>query len=156
MKYWLMKSEPNVFSIDDLRQCPQQTESWDGVRNYQARNYMRDEMSRGDMVLFYHSRISPSIAGLAEIVQTAHPDPTSWNPSSPYFDPKSTPDQPRWFMVDVRFREKFKNPLSLDYLKTIPELQPMMLLRKGSRLSIQPVTMEEYTIILDLAHSSSL
>ena len=113
MKYWLFKSEPDSFSIDDLKSCKNQTEHWDGVRNYQARNFMRDSIKKGDQVLFYHSSCKvPSIVGLAQVVRESYPDHTSFDPGSKYFDSKSTPSDPRWFMVDIKFKEKFKKPLS--------------------------------------------
>ncbi|UZP68902.1 EVE domain-containing protein [Desulfovibrio mangrovi] len=150
-KYWLMKSEPGCFSIDDLRNLPDGTSPWDGVRNYQARNFMRDEMRKGDMVLFYHSVTDPSVVGLAEIVRESYPDHTSWDPENSHFDPKSTPESPRWFMVDVRFVAKFDRPVPLRVLKATPGLEGMELLRKGSRLSVMPVSEQEFSIIRDLA-----
>ena len=117
MKYWLMKSEPSCFSIDDLSQAPKQTTCWDGVRNYQARNFMRDEMRVGDLVFFYHSNCQPpGIVGIAEVVRAAYPDFTAWDPDSEHPDMKSTPDKPRWFMVDIQFRQKFAHFLALDAL----------------------------------------
>lgn len=152
MNYWLMKSEPDTFGIDDLARRPQQTEHWDGVRNYQARNYMR-EMALGDQIFFYHSNCEvPGIVGIAEVVRTAYPDFTSWNPESKYFDPKSTQDNPRWFMVDVRLVRKLDRILSLSELKTYPSLEDMPLLRKGSRLSVLPVTAAQWSYMLSLEH----
>lgn len=151
MNYWLMKSEPDVFGIDDLKQRPRQTEHWDGVRNYQARNMMRDQMRVGDQIFFYHSNCeTPGITGIAEIVREAYPDHSAWNPESKYFDPKSTPDQPRWFMVDVRFVRKFKRTIGLAELKANPALENMAVVRKGNRLSINPVTEAEWQAILDM------
>lgn len=147
MQYWLMKSEPNVFSLQDLRECPNQTEPWDGVRNYQARNFMKDQMRVGDRVLFYHSNINPGVAGTAAIASEPYPDATSWDPESKYFDPKSTPENPRWFLVDVRFEAEFSRPVPLAELREAPGLEDMLLLRKGQRLSIQPVTEAEFHII---------
>lgn len=153
MKYWLMKSEPTCFSIDDLRNAPQQITCWDGVRNYQARNFMRDEMQVGDQVFFYHSNCQPpGIAGIAEIVRSAYPDHTAWDPESEHPDPKSTSEHPRWFMVDIQFREKFKQILPLEALKHHPELNAMLLLRKGNRLSVLPLSSQEWTFILTLTH----
>lgn len=147
-KYWLMKSEPSCFSIDDLQNAPNQTSPWDGVRNYQARNFMRNEMSIGDSVLFYHSNCNPpGIIGLAEVVSKAYPDYTAFDPESEHPDPKSTVDNPRWFMVDIQFREKFDRLISLDELKHYPELSKMVLLRKGNRLSVMPVSAEEWSFI---------
>ncbi len=153
MKYWLMKSEPNVFSLQDLQQCPNQTEPWDGIRNYQARNFMRDEMRIGDRVLFYHSNINPSIVGTARIASEPYPDPTAWDPDSKYFDPKSSPENPRWILVDVAFESEFPRPLPLAELRETPGLEDMLLLRKGQRLSIQPVTEAEFEVVLKLASS---
>ena len=149
MKYWLMKSEPGTFSLQDLKEAKNGTECWDGVRNYQARNFMRDEMKIGDRVLFYHSVTNPSIVGTAKVVREAYPDHTAWDPESPYYDPKSSPENPRWMMVDIQFVQEFPHPLSLKEIHRIPGLENMMLLRKGIRLSIQPVTEEEYRIILN-------
>jgi predicted RNA-binding protein with PUA-like domain len=151
MKHWLMKSEPDAFSLQDLKARPQQTEPWDGVRNYQARNLMRDHMSIGDPVLFYHSRQNPSLVGTARVVREAYPDHTAWDPTSKYFDEKSTPEAPRWFMVDVQFVSEFPRPVPLSEIRTIAGLEEMMLLRKGARLSVQPVTPEEFQIIMDYA-----
>lgn len=151
MRYWLMKSEPDAFGIDDLAQRPNQTEHWDGVRNYQARNMMRDEMRVGDLVFFYHSNCeTPAIVGIAKIVKAAYPDFSAWNPESKYFDPKSTPDNPRWFMVDVQWVRKLKRAISLNELKNHPAIEDMPLLRRGNRLSITPVTDEQWQYILDL------
>lgn len=144
-----MKSEPEAYSIDDLESDA--TTHWDGVRNYQARNLMRDEMEVGDKVLYYHSRLRPpGVVGLAEVVKGAYPDHTSWDPDSNYFDPKSSPDEPRWFMVDIAFVRKFDRMVSIDELKEYPELKDMVLLNR-SRLSVQPVTPEEYEFIVALA-----
>ena len=148
MQYWLMKSEPDVFGIDTLKK--KRVSPWDGVRNYQARNFMR-AMAVGDRVLFYHSNAKPSgITGLAEIVRTAYPDHTSWDPASPYFDAASTPKKPRWDMVDVQFIRIFKRFLPLDELRGIPELGTMVLLN-NSRLSVQPVERDHFDLILKLA-----
>ncbi|WBF68606.1 EVE domain-containing protein [Desulfovibrio subterraneus] len=152
-KYWLMKTEPGCFSIDDLKALPDSTSPWDGVRNYQARNFMRDEMRKGDKVLFYHSVTDPSVAGVAEVVRESYPDHTSWDPEDSHFDPKSTPESPRWFMVDVRFVTKFDHPVPLRVLKATPGLENMELLRKGSRLSVMPVTEEEFSIVCSLAEA---
>lgn len=152
MKYWLLKTEPQDFSIEDLANCPNRTTCWDGVRNYQARNYMRDEMKCGDLVLFYHSSSSPSaIMGTAEVVKEAYPDPTARDKKSPYFDPKSSLEDPRWVMVDIQLKQTFVRPLSLDSLRGTKALAKMELLRKGSRLSVQRVTESEFRSILKLA-----
>ena len=153
MKYWLLKSEPDVFSLEDLKNCPNQTENWDGIRNYQARNLMRDEMQVGDRAFFYHSRqAEPAIVGTVKVVREAYPDHTSWNLTSKYFDEKSSPENPRWLMVDVQFEMEFLRPVTLKELRSIPELKEMFLLRKGMRLSVQPVTKEEFQLILSLAN----
>jgi len=152
-RFWLMKSEPSAFSIADLAKSLKRTTCWDGVRNYQARNFMR-EMGVGDLVLFYHSNADPpAIAGIAEVVRTAYPDDTQFDKLSHHYDPASTPEVPRWDMVDIKYRETFKTSLPLDRLKQEPRLKDMVLLRKGSRLSVQPVTDSEWTVIMKLARS---
>ena len=149
MNYWLMKSEPDVFGIDHLKAMPDKTEHWDGVRNYQARNMMRDDMKKGDLVFFYHSNCKvPGIVGIAEVVKESYPDFTSWNPESNYFDPKSTVDSPRWFMVDIKFKRQLKRTISLNELKEMPGLEEMALVRRGNRLSIMPVSEQEWGTIL--------
>ena len=151
MKYWLMKSEPNEFSIDDLAQRKGQTEHWDGVRNYQARNMMRDEMTTGDLVFFYHSNCDePGIVGLARIVREAYPDHTAFDPDNKHYDPKSKPDKPSWYMVDVGFERKLKRTISLAELKDRPELAECPLVRRGNRLSVMPVTEAQWEFILSL------
>ena len=151
MKHWLFKSEPSDFSLQDLKDAPDQTECWDGVRNYQARNLMRDEMKLGDRVLFYHSNLNPSVVGTVTVVRESYPDHTSWDPDCKHFDPKSTPDNPRWFMVDVKFESEFPRPLPLAELRTLSGLEEMLLLRKGQRLSVKPVAPKEFQVILDHA-----
>jgi len=143
-KYWLMKSEPGDFSIDDLKSSPKKTAHWDGVRNYQARNFMRDQMQLGDGVLFYHSVTDPSVVGTATVVKTAYPDHTAWDKKSKYYDPKSPKDNPRWFMVEIKLDRKFKRPLALGELRGVKGLEKMVLLKKGSRLSVQPVSAAEW------------
>ena len=151
MAYWLMKSEPDTFSLDDLRSRPDSTEHWDGVRNYQARNMMRDQMKRGDKVFFYHSSCPvPGIAGIAKVVREAYPDGSAHNPESRYYDPKASAENPRWFMVDVKFERKFKRLLPLSELKAEPALAEMTLLKKGNRLSIMPVSEDEWQQILSM------
>ncbi len=151
MNYWLMKSEPEAFSIDDLEQRTEQTEHWDGVRNYQARNMMRDDMKIGDKIFFYHSNCDvPGIVGIAEVVKESYPDFTAFDPNSKYFDPKSNPDKPTWFMVDVKFVRKLNRTISLQELKPIPELADMALVRRGNRLSIMPVNHQHWDLILAL------
>ncbi|HVL90212.1 MAG TPA: EVE domain-containing protein [Actinomycetota bacterium] len=148
MAYWLMKTEPGTFGIEDLAR--KKREHWDGVRNYQARNNMM-AMKAGDGVLFYHSNAKPSgVAGLAEVVREAYPDHTGQDPSSKYFDPKASPENPIWMMVDVGYVETFPRVVSLAELKQTPGLEAMAVLRKGSRLSVTPVTQEEFEIICDL------
>ena len=152
-RYWLVKSEPGVFSIDALARAPRQTTGWDGVRNYQARNFMR-EMAVGDLVLFYHSNADPpAVVGTAEVVRTAYPDDTQFDPRSDHYDAAATADRPRWDMVDLKYREKFPVSLALDRLRQEQKLKDMVLLKKGSRLSVQPVTALEWTVIMKLAGS---
>jgi predicted RNA-binding protein with PUA-like domain len=151
MNYWLMKSEPDVFGIEDLKQRPGQTEPWDGVRNYQARNMMRDQMQVGDLAFFYHSNTKvPGIVGIAEIARTGLPDPTQFDPESEYYDPASKPEQPRWYLVEVKFKREFSRTISLTELKSHPELAEMPLVQRGSRLSINPVTPAQWEFILGL------
>jgi predicted RNA-binding protein with PUA-like domain len=147
MRYWLMKSEPSDVSIDDLASMPNQTVAWYGVRNYQARNFMRDQMRVGDGVFFYHSSCEqPGIAGIAEVSELAYPDATQYDPDSKYFDPKATPQSPRWFNVDVRFVKKTRL-LGIKELRDYPELATMRILQKGNRLSITPVDPAEWNFI---------
>jgi predicted RNA-binding protein with PUA-like domain len=148
---WLFKSEPSSFSLDDLKSRPDATEHWDGVRNYQARNFLRDEIKVGDLVLFYHSNIAePAIVGIAEVVKSGYPDWTALDPQNPHFDPRSTPEKPTWYMVDVRFVRELPRPVTLAELKGIPTLSGMALLNR-SRLSVQPVTGAQWSEILRLA-----
>ncbi|ORX92468.1 thymocyte nuclear protein 1-like protein [Basidiobolus meristosporus CBS 931.73] len=160
-RYWLMKAEPNSrlvkgidvkFSIDDLQACPEQTSSWEGVRNYEARNILRDQMKVGDRVLFYHSNCkTPGIAGLATIVKGGHVDHTAFDPKHPYYDPKSDPEKPKWYMVDVKYARTLKRFISLKELQSYKaaELSQMALINRG-RLSVQPVKKEEFEFILTL------
>lgn len=149
-QYWLMKSEPEAFSIDDLRRKKQ--EPWDGVRNYQARNFMRDGMRPGDQVFFYHSNCAePGIVGIAEVATDAYPDPSQFDPDSKYFDPSSSRDDPRWMLVEVKFAQKLKRTITLEELKDHPALVEMPLLRKGNRLSVMPVSAADWQYILALA-----
>lgn len=148
---WLVKSEPAAFSVDDLARAPRQTTCWDGVRNYQARNFLR-EMRVGDQVLFYHSNADPpAVAGVARVVKEAYPDPTAFDPQDRHFDPKSHADVPTWYMVDIRLVRKFHRPLGLDELRKVRGLAGMELLRTGSRLSVQPVSAAHWAVILKLA-----
>lgn len=153
--YWLFKSEPDCFSIDDLAAAPDQTTFWDGVRNYQARNFMRDGMKEGDLALYYHSSANPpGVAGVVEIVREAYPDHTAWDPKSDHFDPKASPENPIWQMVDVRLVEKFPDLTPIDRLRDEPKLAEMELLRRGSRLSVQPVAKAEFECVLKVARGA--
>ncbi len=152
MKYWLMKSEPGAYSIDDLKK--EGFSGWDGVRNYQARNFMRDKMSEGDLVLFYHSNANPpGVAGICRITETGLIDPTAFDPDSQYFDPKSSEENPRWIMVEVEYVEKLPRFVSLPEIKEQKGLSDMKLLQKGSRLSIMPITKKHFKAILKLGKS---
>jgi len=152
MRYWLMKSEPEAYSIQDLAQDGKT--GWEGVRNYQARNLMRDDMQVGDLVLFYHSNaVPPGVVGLARISQTGVVDPSQFDSGGHYYDPKSSPDKPRWIMVEIEYCETFSRFLSLAELKNIPALEGLVLLQKGSRLSVQPVSQEHFELICELAGS---
>ena len=147
-QYWLFKSEPTSFSIDDLAKSPRRTTCWEGVRNYQARNFLKS-MKVGDLGFFYHSNVDPpAIVGIIQVVKAAYPDPFAFDAKSRYFDPRSTLDSPRWFLVDVRFVKKFPQALPLEQLRGIKGLEHMELLRKGSRLSVQPVRPEEWQQVL--------
>jgi predicted RNA-binding protein with PUA-like domain len=149
-RYWLMKSEPDVFGLADLRASPDGTNMWDGVRNYQARNLLRDEIQVGDGVLFYHSRVSPpAVVGVAKVVRAGYPDPTQFDPTEKYHDPASKKDDPRWFAVDVKFQRELKHPVTLPEIREAPGLENMVLVRK-SRLSVQPVTADEWKIVLEM------
>lgn len=153
MNYWLMKTEPDTFSIDDLK--AQKTSGWDGVRNYQARNFMRDDMKKGDLILIYHSSCEvPGVAGLAIVNKESHPDPSAFDSQSNYYDPKSNQDSPRWFMVQVKYKAKFKEIIPLAQLKQEKKLQDMKLIQKGNRLSIMPLEKSEFLHILKLANYS--
>jgi predicted RNA-binding protein with PUA-like domain len=153
-RFWLVKSEPDVFSIQDLAKAKNQTTYWDGVRNYQARNTLRDQMKAGDKVLFYHSNaMPPAIAGVARVVKEGYPDHTAWDPKSDHFDPKSSKENPTWYMVDIQLVEVFPKPLGLPMLKEIAGLKSMVLVQRGSRLSVQPVTASEFQLILELANA---
>lgn len=155
MQYWLFKSEPSCFSIDDLKK--NKTTFWDGVRNYQARNYMRDHMDIGDGVLFYHSNASPSaIVGLAKVISSFYPDDTAFDPKEKHYDPKSDLNNPRWFGVNISFVEKFHRILSLEELKKYNELKTMLLLKKGCRLSIQPIEKNHFMFIKSLLEKDCL
>ena len=153
MNYWLMKSEPGEFSIDDLKAAPGGETFWDGVRNYQARNFMRDDMKVGDGVLYYHSNCPETgVVGIATVCREAYPDHTAFDPEDKHYDPKSDPDNPRWCMVDIRFERKFERVILLRELRRYADgpLRDMLLLRRGNRLSITPVTAGEWNFILSL------
>jgi predicted RNA-binding protein with PUA-like domain len=152
MKYWLIKSEPDAFSIDDLKNCPGRKDHWDGIRNYQARNFIRDDMRKGDLALFYHSSCAtPGVVGICEIVSAAYPDHTAFDPGSKYFDAGSDPDNPRWLMMDVRFKRRLKRLISLEEIKQHAEpLDGLPLIRRGNRLSIMPVKKAHWDLILSL------
>ncbi|MGH9418789.1 MAG: EVE domain-containing protein [Thermoanaerobaculia bacterium] len=152
MKYWLMKCEPSAYAIDDLKRDG--TTSWEGVRNYQARNFIRDEMKRGDRVLFYASNADPSgVTGVAEVTREAYPDPFAQKKGHKYYDPKSTKENPIWYLVDIGFVEKLPNIVPLETLKSAPGLEEMVVTKKGSRLSIQPVTKSEFDIVVKLGRA---
>jgi len=152
MRHWLMKSEPTTFSIDDLDASRGRRTIWDGVRNYQARNFMRDDMSVGDQVLLYHSSCEiPAVVGLMSVVAGAVPDPTALDPDDPHFDPKSDPEAPRWVAVEVRLERRFRRPITLETLRSDPALEGMQLLRRGNRLSVMPVTEAEFERVIALA-----
>lgn len=155
MNYWLMKSEPDVYSIDHLAR--DKTSLWEGVRNYQARNFMTQSMKIGDPVLFYHSNAKPSgIAGVAEVSKSAVPDPLQFDPNSEYYEPKASLEKPIWFCVQVRYIKKFKNLISLEQLKCEKKLKEMMVLKKGQRLSVQPVSVEQFNYIQTLSEESDV
>jgi len=149
MNYWLFKSEPNCYSIDDLQR--DNIEHWDGIRNYQARNMLRDDVKKGDKVLFYHSSCpEPGVVGVCEVVKEGYPDHTAFDPKSEHPDPKSDPDNPRWFMVDVKFEKKFKNLVSLSQIKEMSEFSGMRLIQRGNRLSLFPVEPEHFDLLCKL------
>ena len=156
MNYWLMKSEPETFSVDALLKAPHRTDHWEGVRNYQARNYMRDKMKLGDLAFFYHSSCkNPGIVGIMEIVRESHPDRSAFDPASSYFDPKSTEEVPRWWMVSVQLIEKLKPMIPLSVLKTAAPLKNMIVTKPGNRLSVMPVTKAEWQFIMKLKEKGS-
>ena len=151
MRHWLLKSEPDTFSFDDLKRRPKRTEPWNGVRNYQVRNFMRDDMKPGDLGFFYHSSCpEPGIPGVIEIVSEARPDPSALDPKSEYFDPKSDPDNPRWLLVDVAWRADFERFVALPELREHPELAELLILRRGNRLSVTPLETAEFQFICQL------
>jgi predicted RNA-binding protein with PUA-like domain len=149
--FWLLKTEPDVFSFDDLQRAPRRTAGWDGVRNFQARNFLRDQMKRGDGVLIYHSRQVPmAVVGEAVVARAGYPDPTQFEKGNDHFDAKSKPDAPLWFQVDVRAVAALKQPVTLEQIKATSELASMQLVRRGNRLSVQPVTEQEFRCVLRL------
>jgi predicted RNA-binding protein with PUA-like domain len=149
MQYWLFKTEPDAFSIDDLGNMPEQTEHWDGIRNYQARNYLRDQIKQGDQVFVYHSSCkNVGIVGLAEVVKEGYVDHTQFNPEGKYHDPKSDPANPRWYMVDIKLKKKFTSLLSLKDIKAMPDIKEIGLVKKGHRLSIMPVPENEWLTLM--------
>ncbi len=153
MNYWLMKSEPDVFGIDHLKAMPKKTDHWDGVCNYQARNMMRDDMKKGDLVFFYHSNCDlPGIVGIMQVVKEGYVDHTAFDPEQKYYDPKSDPDKPRWYMVDVKYKRHLKRTISLTELKEYADdvLKDCPLVRKGNRLSIMPIAKDQWDFILSL------
>jgi predicted RNA-binding protein with PUA-like domain len=151
MNHWLFKSEPHDFSFDDLLKRPQQTEPWTGIRNYQARNFIRDDMKIGDKVLFYHSSTTtPAVVGVAKVVTEAYPDPTQFDEASTYFDKGSSPENPRWLAVDVKAVKSLKKAVTLEQIKKESELQTMRLVQRGNRLSVMPVTKSEFETIIKL------
>jgi predicted RNA-binding protein with PUA-like domain len=151
MRHWLFKSEPGCFSIQNLAVSPKKTAQREGVRNYQARNFLRDDIKQGDLVFFYYSVTDPGVVGLMEVTGGPHPDPTQWDLESEHLDPLSPPDNPRWYLVDVTLKEIFAKPLPLKDLRMIPGLEGLELLKKGSRLSVLPVSKEHFDIILQAA-----
>lgn len=149
-RYWLMKTEPDVFSFADLAKRPKKTEPWNGVRNYQARNYMRDSMRQGDVALFYHSNAGEhsGVVGLAEVASAAaYADPTQWDAQSEYYDAKAPKERPRWLMIDVRWKSAFKRTVTLKEMKAEPALASMLVVQRGQRLSIQPVDAEHFALV---------
>jgi len=150
-QHWLMKSEPDTFSLDHLAALPGAVTMWDGVRNYQARNMIRDDMHVGDLAFFYHSNCAePGIVGIVEVVRAGYPDPSAFDATSPYFDPGSDPAKPRWYVVDVRLQRRLRRTITLAEMKAVPALADMPLVRRGNRLSVMPVGAAEWTCILSL------
>ena len=155
MRYWLMKSEPDEFSIEDLKNRPRQTEGWDGVRNYQARNFMRDDMREGDLAFFYHSNTKvPGVVGIMRISREGYPDDTAFDPKDPHYDPKSDPDKPRWYRVDVTYERELDRVIPLSEIKDhADELDGLPLVRKGNRLSVMPIDKKHWDFILGMEHT---
>jgi predicted RNA-binding protein with PUA-like domain len=157
MNYWLIKSEPDAFSIDDLKNSPGKKDHWDGIRNYQARNFIRDDMQKGDLAFFYHSNCKPpGIVGICEVVSQAYPDHTAFDSNEKYYDAKSDPENPRWMMVDVKYRRKTRRMISLEEIKAQADrLEGFPLIRRGNRLSIMPVSKQHWDFILSLEGKKS-
>ena len=154
-RYWLLKTEPDVFSFADLMKAPKRTSGWDGVRNFQARNLLRDEIEKGDGVLIYHSSVAPmAVVGEAEVTREGHPDPTQFEKGHDHYDEGSRPDDPRWFQVEVRAVRALRHPVTLERLKATPALRDLPLLRRGNRLSVQPVGAKEFALILKMGEQS--
>ena len=155
MQYWLFKTEPDAFSIEDLAAMPEQTEHWDGIRNYQARNFLRDQIKLGDQVFIYHSSCKDvGIVGLAEVVREGYPDHTQFDPESKYYDPKSPQDNPRWFMVDIKLKSRFTKLLPLSAIKSMAGITEIGLVKKGHRLSVMPVPESEFELLLTASQSN--
>src|SRR5438270_4697673 len=152
-KFWLLKTEPESFSFDDLLAAPGRAAGWDGVRNYQARNFLRDQMKKGDGVLIYHSGDGAAAVGEAEVAREGHPDPTQFDAKHPHYDPDSAPDEPRWYQVEVRGLRALPHPVTLERMKRDPALQGLPLLQRGNRLSVQPVSGEHFRRILKLGQT---
>jgi predicted RNA-binding protein with PUA-like domain len=149
-KHWLVKTEPETFSFDDLLAAPKRTTGWDGVRNYQARNFLRDEMQAGDGVLVYHSNVGMAVVGEAQVARAGYPDPTQFEKGHDHYDPDSPPDEPRWYQIDVRGLRALPRPVTLEQMKADPKLEGLPLLRRGNRLSVQPVSAQHFAYILKL------
>ncbi|WP_337873024.1 EVE domain-containing protein [Ignavibacterium sp.] len=151
INFWLIKTEPDVFSWEDLKKSKNQTTYWDGVRNYQARNFLRDQMKKGDLVLFYHSNADPlAVMGVCEVAKEGYPDHTQFDPDSEHYDSKADPKNPNWYMVDVKLQREFKHQVTLDEIKSNPKLKKMKLIQRGNRLSVMPVTKEEFDEIVKM------
>ena len=149
--YWLFKFEPHVFSFDDLKNAPGSTTYWEGVRNYQARNFLRDQIKKGDLVLYYHSNCDePGVVGLAEVVKEGYPDHTAFDSNAKYFDPKSKKEEPRWFMVDIKWKRALKRLVSLQEMKATKELEEMRVVQRGQRLSVQPVEKVHFDKVVEM------
>ena len=149
-KFWLLKTEPDSFSFDDLLAAPKKTAGWDGVRNYQARNFLRDDFAKGDGLLIYHSNVGMAVVGEAEVARAGYPDPTQFEKGHHHFDPDANPAEPRWFQVDVRAVRKLKHAVTLERMKVAKDLEGLPLIRKGQRLSVQPVSAEHFARILKM------